>query len=164
MKQKILCVYYSRTGKTRDSMQAIAQALDAELVEITDGVKRGGFLGFLRSGMDAVRKSTRFLEPFETKYPVEEYDLVILGTPVWAGRCSSIAREFLKKNGKRCKKIAYVITRSAENERYETVFDQMDLYTEKHRICAVSLRGGDVGEAFWREEFLKDLQKALDEE
>ena len=164
MSRKILCVYYSRTGKTRDSMAAIAQALNAELVEITDGVKRRGLIGFFRSGMDAVRKSTRFLEPYETKYPIEDYDLVIVGTPVWAGRCSSIAREFLKKNGKRCKKIAYVITRSAENERYESVFDQMDLYTETPRICAVSLRGGDVGEAFWREEFLKDLQRALDEE
>ena len=33
----ILCVYYSRTGKTEKAMTEIAQALDAELVKIEDG-------------------------------------------------------------------------------------------------------------------------------
>ena len=69
----ILCVYYSRTGKTRDTMTAIAEALDAELVEITDGVSRGGFFGSIRSCLDAVRKSTRFLEPFKTEKAIKDY-------------------------------------------------------------------------------------------
>ena len=38
----ILCMYYSRTGATRQAMTEIAQALDAELVELTDGVDRSG--------------------------------------------------------------------------------------------------------------------------
>ena len=37
----ILCMYYSRTGATRQAMTEIAQALDAELVELTDGVEIG---------------------------------------------------------------------------------------------------------------------------
>ena len=46
----ILCMYYSRTGATRQAMTEIAQALDAELVELTDGVDRSGARGYLRSG------------------------------------------------------------------------------------------------------------------
>ena len=161
---KILCVYYSRTGVTRKAMGEIAAALDGELVEITDGVKRDGFSGFMRSGFDAVRKSTRFLEKVETRLPVKDYDLVVLGTPVWAGRCSSIAREFLKKYGKDLSRVAYVITRASEKNKYEQVFAQMDLYTAAPRLCAVSLRGGDEGEPFWREEFIKDVKKVLNEE
>ena len=33
----ILCIYYSRTGNTRRAVKEIAEALDAEIVAITDG-------------------------------------------------------------------------------------------------------------------------------
>ena len=54
----ILCVYYSRTGNTKRAMEEIAHALNAELVELRDGVDRGGWRGWLRCGRDAVRRST----------------------------------------------------------------------------------------------------------
>jgi len=160
----ILCIYYSRRGRTKRIMGEIAAALDAELVEITDGVKRTGVIGFWRSGMDAMRKSTRFLEKFETKREIKDYDLVIVGTPVWAGRCSSITREFLKKYGKDLNRVAYLITRSNEKNRYEQVYDQMDIYTAEPHICAASIKAGDVGEVFWRHEFLKELERILNRE
>ena len=160
----ILCIYYSRTGKTRGVMADIAKSLEAELVEITDGVDRSGLMGAMKSCLDAVRKSTRFLEHFETQRDLKDYDLVIIGTPVWAGRCSSVMREFLKKYGRDINRAAYVITRASERVRYEQVYDQMDLYTAAPRLCAVSLRCGDEGEAFWREEFLKEVNKVLVEE
>ena len=160
----ILCIYYSRTGKTRGVMADIAKALEAELVEITDGVDRSGLMGAMKSCLDAVRKSTRFLEHFETQRDLKDYDLVIIGTPVWAGRCSSITREFLKKYGRDLKRVAYVITRTDEKNHQEQVFEQMDLYTAAPHICAASIKAGDVGEAFWREEFLKDLARARNKE
>ena len=160
----ILCVYYSRTGKTRTTMEAVAKELEADLVEITDGVGRKGLGGFLLSGFDAVRKSTRYLEPFTTPKPVKDYDLVILGTPVWAGRCSSIIREFLKKYGKDCREVAYVITRQDEKNKQEQVYEQMDLYTVRPHLCAISLKGGDVGEPFWRAEFVKEVRRSLEKE
>ena len=55
----VLCMYYSRTGNTKQTMQEIAEALDAELVELQDGVDRSGWSGWLRSGLDAVRRTTR---------------------------------------------------------------------------------------------------------
>ena len=160
----ILCIYYSRTGKTRGVMADIAKSLEAELVEITDGVDRSGLMGAMRSCLDAVRKSTRFLEHLETQRDLKDYDLVIIGTPVWAGRCSSITREFLKKYGRDLKRVAYVITRTDEKNHQEQVFEQMDLYTAAPHICAASIKAGDVGEAFWREEFLKDLARARNKE
>ena len=160
----ILCIYYSRTGKTRHVMTEIAAALDAELVEITDGVDRSGVIGAFKSCLDAVRRSTRFLEHFHTEKDLKDYGLVIVATPVWAGRCSSITREFLKKYGRDLKRVAYVITRADEKNHQEQVFDQMDLYTAAPRLCAASIRAGDVGEAFWREEFLKELSRVQNRE
>ena len=52
----ILCIYYSRTGSTRGAMEKIARTLGAELVELRDGVNRSGARGWLRCGMDAMRR------------------------------------------------------------------------------------------------------------
>lgn len=156
----VLCVYYSRTGHTRRAMKEIAQALDAELVELQDGVSRGGFGGWLRSGLDAMRRTTPPIRPFETKRALREYRLVIVGSPVWAGRCSSPVRDFLKRNGKELQNAAYLVTRGSE-EKSEEVFEQMDLYTPCGHRAAGSLRSGSVGYAFWQEEFLRQVRDFL---
>ena len=88
----ILCIYYSRTGNTKKAMEEIAEALDAELLELRDGVDRGGLRGWIRCGRDAMRRTTEPLLSFQTGQGLPKYRLVILGTPVWAGRCSAVMR------------------------------------------------------------------------
>ena len=150
----ILCMYYSRTGATRQAMTEIAQALDAELVELTDGVDRSGARGYLRSGMDAMRRATLPLAPYETERPLSEYRLVILGTPVWAGRCSSVIRGFLKRRGYEIQNAAYLITHKSEQD-YKDVFRQMDLYLQTPHVAEVSLCPDSAGYHFWRDQFVK---------
>ena len=130
-----LCVYYSRTGNTEKLMKEIAQELKCELVKLDDGVDRAGLKGWLRSGMQAM----------------------IIGTPVWAGRCSAPVRSFLSQYGEEMRKTAYVITRSSE-VRYEEVFDQMDMYVRTPRVSAVTIRPNTVGSTFWRDEFLASIR------
>ena len=156
----VLCIYYSRTGKTKQAMEEVAQALNAELVEITDGQDRSGFKGFLLSGMEAMRISTRPLLPFTTEKPLEEYRLVVIGTPVWAGRCSSVVRGLLKRRGLEMRRVAYLLTRDSD-KRYEEVYDQMDQYVSRPRIAAGSVRVGDVGYAFWRDKFIQEVKAFL---
>lgn len=157
----VLCVYYSRTGNTKRVMEEIARALDAEVAELTDGVDRSGVGGWLRSGLDAVRRSSPKVK-FKARWPVSDYRLVIVGTPVWAGRCSAPARGFLKQNGRDLRNAAYVITRGSEDKN-EEVFQQMDLYAPCGHRAAVSLRPGDVGCEFWQEEFVRQTQEFLKE-
>ena len=137
MNNDILCISYSRTGRTRQTMAEIAAALDCELVEVSDRVRRGGAMGWLRCGLDAMRKKTNAINRVETAKPLWEYKLVILGTPVWAGP-----------------DVAYVITH-ASDEPYREVFEQMDLYLRKPRVAEASLRPGSAGYIFWRDQFLK---------
>lgn len=155
----VLCIYYSRTGNTKKAMEEIAQALDAELAELHDDVDRGGWQGWLRCGLDAMRRTTRPVS-VETKRPLKDYRLVILGTPVWAGRCSSVMRGFLKSRGQELGDVAYVVTRSSGG-RFEEVYDQMDLYVPGGRQLAVSLRSGAVGYEFWQEDFLRQVREFL---
>lgn len=153
----ILCLYYSRTGRTRTVMQDIAQALDAELVEISDGIDRSGALGFFMCGIDAMRRGTHKTQPYQTARELEEYKLVVLGTPIWAGRCSSVMRGFLKRHGLELSNVAYVLTRSSEHKG-EDIFDQMDLYTARPRLAGASIRVDSVGYHFWRDQFLNELR------
>ena len=154
MNRDIICIYYSRTGHTERTMREIAAALDCELVEVRDRVRRGGAVGWLRCGLDAMRKRTRAITRLQMQRQLWEYKLVILGTPVWAGRCSSVMRGLLKRRGYEMADVAYVITHRSE-EPYREIFDQMDQYLQKPRVADVSLRPGSTGYIFWRDQFLK---------
>ena len=134
-----LCVYYSRTGATEKLMKEIAAELKCELVKLEDGVDRSGLRGWLRSGMQAMARRLPPVKPLDTAFPLGVYDLVIIGTPVWAGRCSVPVRSFLMQYGQELRRTAYVITRSSD-VRYEEVFDQMDMYVRSPRISAVTIR------------------------
>ena len=141
-------------------MEIIAGELNAELVELTDGKNRKGSLRAIAACFAAVRKTTPALKPFDTERTLEDYDLVILGTPVWAGRCSVVMRAFLKEYGPRLSKVAYVITRGSKR-RYEEVCQQMDLYTNEPGVCWATLQVGSAGEEFWRAEFIRQVKGAL---
>ena len=158
----ILCIYYSRTGNTRRAVKAIAADLGAEIVAIRDGEERGGWRGYLRCGMDAMRTSTRPLKPFETEKPLDRYKLVIVGSPVWGGRMAAPVRALLKRRGLEMKNVAYVVTRST-TQRSEEVYDQMDLYTAEKRLFAVSLRPDSEGYEFWRNDFIQNVQRWLEQ-
>ncbi len=153
----ILCVYYSRTGNTEKLMREIAAELKCELVKLDDGVDRSGLTGWMRSGMQAMSRHLPPVKPLKTAFPLGVYDLVIIGTPVWAGRCSAPVRSFLTQYGEELRRTAYVITRSSDL-RYEEVFEQMDFYVRSPRVSAVTIRPNAVGAAFWRDEFLTSVR------
>lgn len=159
----ILCVYYSRTGRTEKLMREIAAEFDCEIVKLEDGVKRGGLSGWLVSGLHAVSRKVPPVKELTTKRPLKEYDLVIIGSPVWAGRCSAPIRSFLLQHGEELKRVAYLITRGS-NVRYEEVFEQMDLYVRKPRLCAVTIQPDTIGSDFWKNEFLNSVRSVSGEE
>lgn len=163
MNNDILCICYSRTGRTKETMAEIAGALDCALVEVSDLIDRRGAIGWLRCGLDAMRRHTRPINRLDTPRPLSDYRLVILGTPVWAGRCSSVMRALLKRRGYEMRDVAYVLTHRSEAP-YREVFDQMDRYLlpEKKRVAEVSLTPGATGYEFWRSTFVKSCADFLE--
>lgn len=154
----VLCIYYSRSGKTRKAMEEVAEALNAELVQLHDSVPKKR--NVLCCGLDAMRRTVRPVRKFRTDRPLKDYRLVIVGSPVWAGRCSSVTRSFLKEYGKELRNVAYLITRGSESKN-EEVYTQMDQYVPNGHCAAGSLRSGSVGYSFWQEEFLRQVQDFL---
>lgn len=154
---KTLCIYYSRTGATEKLMADIAAELGCEIVKLDDGVDRSGLMGWLRSGRQAMSRALPPVKKPETALPLSEYELVIVGTPVWAGRCSAPVRSFLREYGEELQNVAYVITRGSD-EHYAEVYEQMDFYVRRPHLHAISIRPNTVGSTFWRDEFLAGIR------
>ena len=150
MNKDILCLYYSRTGHTKFAMEEIAAALDCECVEIRDRVDRDGAIGWLRCGLDAMRRRTRAMEPFDTRRALQDYRLVILGTPIWAGRCSSIARGFLKRRGLECR-TSPMSSSTAARELYKDVRPDGPVRRPPPTWRTSRCARGSAGYHFWRD-------------
>ncbi len=108
----MLVVYYSRTGTTEKVAEALAMATDADIEPLVDTVKRGGILGYLRSGRDAMRRKGAHLKVLSVD--PTRYDLVLIGTPVWGGNISAPTRAFLEKYRGRLQNVAFFLTSGGE--------------------------------------------------
>jgi flavodoxin len=92
---KSLVVYYSRTGNTKFVAEEVAAELGADLEEIVDLKSRNGRLGWLSASRDAT--GNRITEIAETQRNPADYDLVVLGTPVWAWSPSAAVKSYIAK-------------------------------------------------------------------
>ena len=104
---RTLVVYYSRTGNTQFVAEKIAEHLGAETCEVSEKKKRKGRLGFLTSGYAAIRKK---LTDIEVSKPIDNYDFIIIGSPVWADKITPAIRTFITKNDFSGKKLACFVT------------------------------------------------------
>jgi flavodoxin len=111
---KTLVVYYSRTGKTRFVAEKVASELKADIEEVVDLKNRSGRLGFLRAGYDATRGNET--EIGETKKSPSDFELIVVGTPVWNSRPASAISAYLKRSDFAGKKVAVFFTNEGMGE------------------------------------------------
>ena len=104
---KKLVAYYSRTGNTKFVAEKIADHLDAETCEVIDKKNRKGKLIFLTGGYAALREK---LTKIEVNKTIEDYDFIIVGSPVWAGKIAPAIRTFLVQNDFSDKQVALFVT------------------------------------------------------
>ena len=94
---KTAVIYYSMSGNTKMTAEAVAKALGAELIQI-EPVKEfpsEGARKFIWGGMKAVMGNKPKLQPYTFD---ESYDRVIIGTPVWASNIAPPIRSFIAEN------------------------------------------------------------------
>jgi flavodoxin len=151
---RVLVIFYSRTGNTRRVAEAIAERLKADIEEIRDVKSRSGVLGFLRSGYEAL--AGRLPKIQQVSRSPDEYDLVLIGSPVWVGRLSSPMRAYLAIYGRSIKQTAFFCTCKSDEGR---VFKEMEAFSKKP-IATLCIREKEVksGEYIKKiEEFVKAL-------
>ncbi|HEX2676252.1 MAG TPA: hypothetical protein VHM19_06420 [Polyangiales bacterium] len=141
---KILVVYYSRSGNTQEVARAISERLDCGAEPILDRTDRRGIRGWLRSGRDGWKQRTTEIVPMASR--AEDYDLVIVGTPVWASSLSAPVRTYLQSVRGKAKRVAFFLTYGGSGQ--DRVFTQMQAAVGQPPIAvlAITERQLDSGE------------------
>jgi flavodoxin len=95
--KKVLVVYYSLTGNTKMIAEAIAESINSDILELkpVKELDPEGTSKYFWGGYQATMKIKPKLKPFDIN-PLE-YDLIILGTPVWAWTYTPPIHSFLSK-------------------------------------------------------------------
>jgi flavodoxin len=93
---KIGIVYYSRTGNTKQAAKMLEEKLkgknaEVNLIEI-EHVKRPGFFTAGRASMKQQELPIK-----NTDFDMGKYDVIIAGSPTWAGRPSPFITIFMNK-------------------------------------------------------------------
>lgn len=95
-------IFFSRDGNTQALARLLAEQFtssfaDRGIVRLQERRGRKGFLGFMRSGFQAVRKRSSVLEgdPWGAS---RDYTHLILMTPIWAGNGTPAMQAFLDQS------------------------------------------------------------------
>jgi NAD(P)H-dependent FMN reductase len=105
---KTLIAFHSRTGYTRRVAQELAGRLDADLDEIQIVQSLDGRLGYLMCAIEAMTGLAPALRP-SRKDPAN-YDLVVVGTPVWFWSLASPVRSWLEEHPLRERRFGFFCT------------------------------------------------------
>ncbi len=133
---RTLVVSYSRNGTTRELARALGQALVADVEEIVDPTPRAGTIGYLVSGFESITKRAAPIRP-RVKDP-RDYDLVVVGTPVWAGIMSSPVRAYLEAVRGRLPRVAFFCTMGGRGD--EHAFLEMEKLAGARPVAVLALR------------------------
>ena len=103
---KTAVVYYSLEGNTDFVAQAISESVGAELIRLypKKDIPREGFMRYLSGGKQVFKKEKPELEPLSEN--PEDYDVLFVGTPVWAGSFAPALASFFADVNLSGKKIA----------------------------------------------------------
>ena len=152
-----LVIYYSRTGNTEMVAEELAEALSCPAEKVNDGVKRSGLLGWLRSGRQAAKGAISELEPME--HTPGDFDLVVIGTPVWAGTMSTPVRSFLEMHRDALPEVAFFCT--AGGDKTAQTFTDMEECCGQSPVATLAVSREMIKKKEWRpavDRFIAEVQ------
>ncbi len=100
----VLIVYFSRTGNTEKVAYKIAPVLNGDIEKIVD-LKPASYMG--EGFAAAIGRKTEIRKP--EKNP-KDYDLVIIGTPIWAWKMTPAVRTYIEMYRDSFKNVAFFTT------------------------------------------------------
>lgn len=104
---RTLVVYYSQSGFTGAVARRVARDCHADLLSIKDARRRSGMLGYLRSSLEAALHMGAAIRSTTVH---GNYDLVVIGTPIWFWNVSSPVRAFIGLHRPAFKRFAFFCT------------------------------------------------------
>ncbi len=106
----IIIIYYSYTGTTKKYVEYMQGILDCDLLEIKpkEDIKVQGFRSYFVGGYKSLTKQTPELEDYT--FNKDEYDLIIIASPIWAFTYTPAIRSFLENENIHEKVVSYFMT------------------------------------------------------
>ena len=137
---KTLVVYYSLTNHTHEVARRIAQGVGANIERIVDAQSRQGFFGYLRSGRESMFKRRGPIQP--VKEDPADYDLTILGAPVWSWNLSPPMRSYAIAQKNKFKQVAFFCTEGGSGGN--RLFRQLQMLCGKTPVATLEVTEGEL--------------------
>jgi flavodoxin len=156
---KSLVVYYSRTGLTKKIAALISHELNADMDEIIDKKKRSGPVGYMTGGRDAMKG---VLTGITYARNPKDYDMIIIGGPVWAWTVTPAVRTYLDQNSDalKVKKVAFFATQGSSGS--DKKFAVMEGMLKVKPISTLTVNGKDFRTGIHvqkTDSFIEELRK-----
>jgi len=132
---KALVVYYSLTGKTELVAKGIARGLNVDMRKVED-LKKMGVFGRLSGAISAAKGASSEIKTMD--FDIHNYDLVFIGTPVWAFKPTPQINAFISKADFKDKKVIIFVTMGGTGDKS----------TIKALVNAIKSKGGKVINSF----------------
>jgi flavodoxin len=126
MSPRTLVAFYSMSGSTRAIANEIRDRVHAHVEEIAEPRRRRGLAGMARGLLDTLLQRPAEIRA-ASKDPAQ-YDLLLLGGPVWAGRMAGPVRAYASRYGSRAAHVAFFCTEAGTDA--ETAFRDL------RQLCA----------------------------
>jgi flavodoxin len=144
---KALIVYYSNTGHTKTIAEELAKAGGWPVAEIREAKPRKGRWGEIRCVIETligIKPHIEFTSP-----SFDSFDLVIIGTPVWAGHVASPVQSFLAKHRSNLNRVAFFCTCAGPNS--SAVFDQLHTISGKVPVNTLAITNEEMKSSIYRD-------------
>jgi len=137
---KSLVVYYSHTNHTHQVAELVAQGVGANTERILDAQSREGALGYLRSGREAMFQRSSPIQA--VKEDPAQYDLTILGSPVWSWSLSPPMRSYVSAQKNAFGQVAFFCTEGGSGGA--RLFRQLQTLCGKAPVATLEITEGEL--------------------
>jgi hypothetical protein len=138
--RRILIVYFSLGGNTEMVATNLAARLGADVERVREQTSRRGLLGYLRAALDSVRERPALLVDVGRR--AADYDLTIVGTPIWAGKITPAVRTYLEKIRGTARRVAFFTTSGSTD--IARVVPVMEGLVASEAIASVGFTGREL--------------------
>ena len=138
---RVSILYYSRTGTTRTLAKALADEFCADIAEIRCPRYDGGSLRYLLAGYDSLTGKLPTIEVPRTT--AKDYDLLLLGAPIWTSHPAVPLRAFLAKAPTLPDRIGLFLTYGGHSPPETAISETQDLLPSPIQ-ASLALRESEV--------------------
>jgi len=156
-----LVTCYSLSGHTATVANSVADRLGAKAEPIVERSARGGLLGTAVGAVNALMGRKSAIDA--PQRGPSEFDLVILGTPVWAGAPAPAVNAYIDRHRDALDRVAFICTQGKFGAA--RTLERMENLLGHPPLATLSINEDEIGGSAEDEKieaFLSDLRDAGD--